>query len=390
MHPFAIPSSDPTLRLAAAGREGATRAAATVAVEALSTPSEFGSLAHDWERLNAQSGKTGVFNSWMWHYAWWQAHGPDRDLRIVVARRAGAVIGIVPLYAQRSRYCGVSMRVLRLLGTHDDSNAYNVAPLLERGSADAPARALAHAVLGMRDFDILQLADLDAGNPLAAALMDAAARRSLRCQAERSRHLVTLRLPGAWNAYLRSLSSQQRARMRHRRHALNAAHRAYYFVWHTARSVEAMLATLATLRRMRTAERGTMSVPVLAALSDAFAEQRLRLYCLQIEGRAAAVALALRWRERMVVLQTEFDPQYAGFHTVSVLLQYAIESAMAEGATACDFVRGQADFDDELVPQNERVGVTAFRTAVGAAAFRAQQALLKAARFGRPAKSAAC
>ena len=109
MHPFAIPSSDPTLRLAAAGTEGATRAAATVEVEALSTPSEFGSLARDWERLNAESGKTGVFNSWMWHYAWWQAHGPDRELRIVVARRAGAVRATA---ASACACCGSSERTM--------------------------------------------------------------------------------------------------------------------------------------------------------------------------------------------------------------------------------------------------------------------------------------
>jgi CelD/BcsL family acetyltransferase involved in cellulose biosynthesis len=390
MQPIAIPSSEPMPRVAVAGSEAAQRAPVPADVGTLSSAGEFGSLAHDWELLNAASGKTGVFNSWMWHFAWWDAHRQGRALKIVVARRAGAVIGILPLYMQRARYCGVAMRVLRLLGTHDDKNSYNVAPLFERGSAELAARALAHAVLGMRDFDILQLADVDAGNPLAAAVVEAAAQRSLRCEVERSRRLVTLGLPGAWNAYLRSLSSQQRARIRHRRHALNAAHRAYYFVWHTATSIDAMLATLVALRRMRTAVRRAMSAPVLAALSDAFEEQRVRLYCLQIEGRVAAAVLALRWRERVVVMQTEFDPQYAGFHPVSVLLQFAIESAMAEGATAFDFVRDQADFDDELVPQNERVGVTAFRTAVGAAAFRAQKTLVKAAGLGRLSKTAPC
>src|SRR2546423_10458125 len=240
MQPFAMPSFDPTPRLAAAGTEAARRGLVPVEVSSLTTASELGALARDWERLSAESGRTGVFNSWMWHYAWWQSHHHDRALRIVVARRAGAVIGIAPLYVQRSRYCGVAMRVLRLLGTHDGKNAYNVAPLYARGSAVLAARALAHAVLAMPDFDIVQLADVDAGDPLAAALTGAAARRSMRCATERSRRLVTLSLPGAWNAYLRSLSSQQRARIRHRRHALNAAHRAYYFVWHTGTSVEAM------------------------------------------------------------------------------------------------------------------------------------------------------
>src|SRR5205814_5646250 len=130
-------------------------------------------------------------------------------------------------------------------------------------------------------------------------------------------------------------------------HALLGAHPTRFFVWHTG--VDAMLHALATLRRMRSAP-GAAQHPSLqrATMSEALQEGRLRLYCLQIDGQVAAVACAMRLRERLVVMQTEYDPRYGPWHPVSVLLQYAIEHAIDEGAKGFDFLRGQQDFDDEL------------------------------------------
>jgi CelD/BcsL family acetyltransferase involved in cellulose biosynthesis len=198
----------------------------------------------------------------------------------------------------------------------------------------------------------------------------------LRYEVDRAKRLVHLELQPSWNAYLRLLSAEQRARLRHRRHALLGAHPTRFFVWHTG--VDAMLNTLAMLRRMRSSD-GMAPQPSLqrATMSEALQEGRLRLYCLQIEGRVAALACAMRLRERMVVMQTEYDPRYAPWHPVSVLLQYAIEHAIDEGAKGFDFLRGQQDYDD-LAPGNQQMRVTVFRSAIAAAAFRARRILSSA------------
>ena len=156
------------------------------------------------------------------------------------------------------------------------------------------------------------------------------------------------------------------------RNALLGAHPTRFFVWHTG--VDAMLHALATLRRMRSAP-GAAQHPSLqrATMSEALQEGRLRLYCLQIDGQVAAVACAMRLRERLVVMQTEYDPRYGPWHPVSVLLQYAIEHAIDEGAKGFDFLRGQQDFDDELAPGNEQLRITVYRSAIAAAAFRARR-----------------
>lgn len=342
-------------------------------LQLITSARQFCALATEWERLRAEAATTSVFNTWMWLFAWWEQHGRPRALKVLVARRAGVAVGIAPLYVHRSW----GLRVLRLLGTEADSNPYNIAPLFERSGATAAARALAQAILAMQGYDVLELADSDAANPLGMALAHAARAAGRRYEVRRARRLVHLPLPASWNAYLRLLGSEQRARLRHRRQGLLDAHATRFFVWHTG--VDAMLNALAMLRRPGTPEQAPLQ---RATLAEAVQEGRLRLYCLQIDGRIAALACAMRLRERMVVMQTEFDARYAAWRPVSVLLQYAIEHAIEEGAKGFDFLRGQEVGDEELAPGTEQIGITVFRTAVAAAAFRARKA------FG--SKPAAC
>ena len=212
--------------LAARTREAAAPDASHMQVRSLGTLAEFCSLAHDWDRLQGEAAATSVFNTWMWHLAWWQMHGTARALKVMVARRAGVTTGIVPLYLDTVRAMGMKVRVLRLLGADASGNTHNIGPLFERGSERETAQALARAILGVRGYDVLELPELDAAIPLGAAIVDAARVAGMRYHVAQAKRLVHLALAPNWNAYLRSLSSAQRARIRHRRHALHAAHRA--------------------------------------------------------------------------------------------------------------------------------------------------------------------
>jgi len=346
-------------------------------VEVQTSLGEFCALAHEWDAVGAAAAGRSVFNNWMWHYAWWDEHRQKRILRLLVARRLGVATAIAPFYVDSARKCGVPVRVLRLLGTAGDGNPYDVGPLIRAESAPASARALAEALLRMDGYDVLELADLEAANPFAAELLRVLDGAALRVEVRRTQRLLRLALPTTWNAYLQSLASEQRARLRHRRHAFLAAKRPRFVAWHTGTSVEGMLGVLTELRRLRSQRRDGIPGCSRSALAEALRENRLRLYWLEVRGRAAAAACAMRVRDRIVVLQSESDPQYREWHPVSVLMQYAVESAIAERASALDFLRGQQDFDDELFPGDARIAITAFRSPVAGAAFRANAALTR-------------
>lgn len=370
MHPNDLPQLELPRNAPLGTSEAAAAPRLHTEVQLVSTARGFCALAHEWERLHADAATSSVFNTWMWHFAWWEQHGRPRALKILVARRAGIASAIVPLYVDKSW----GLRVLRLLGTHGERNPYNIGPLFDCGDKAATARVLAQALLALRCYDVLQLADTDASIPLAMALAHTAQAGTLHYEVHRAKRLVHLPLPESWNAYLGSLSSERRARVRHRRAALLGAHPTRFFVWHMG--LDAMLNALATLRRTRPAGAAEQHPSVQrATMAEALEEGRLRIYCLQIDGHIAALACAMRLRERMAVMQTEFDPRYAPWHPVSVLLQYAIEHAIDEGAKGFEFLRGEQDFDDEVAVGNEQMRVTVFRSAIARAAFCARKIL---------------
>jgi CelD/BcsL family acetyltransferase involved in cellulose biosynthesis len=381
MHRDAIEYFKQLPLLAARTREAAAPEASHIQVRALGTLSEFCSLAHDWDRLQSEAAATSVFNTWMWHLAWWQLHGAGRALKVMLARRAGVTTGIVPLYVDTVRAMGVKVRVLRLLGADATRNAHNIGPLFERGSEQLTAPILAKAILGMRGYDLLELPELDAAIPLAAAIADAARAVGMRYHVEQTKRLVHLPLAPNWNAYLRSLSSPQRARIRHRRRALHAAHTARFFVWQAGAALDAPLALLAELAAKRGA--AAASSPLQrSAMAEAFADGRLRLYCLELDGRVRAAACGLRFRDRIVLTETQFDPQYASSRPLSVLLHYAVEHAIGEGVAGFDFLQNDPALDDDLAFSRQLVRVSVFRSTLPAAAFRAREALSR--RRARP------
>ena len=360
--------------LAARTREAAAPEASQMQVRSLGTLAEFCSLAHDWDRLQGEAATTSVFNTWMWHLAWWQMHGAGRALKVMAARRAGVTTGIVPLYLDTVRAMGMKVRVLRLLGADASGNTHNIGPLFERGSERETAQALARAIVGMRGYDVLELPELDAAIPLGAAIVEAARIAGMRYHVAQAKRLVHLALAPNWNAYLRSLSSAQRARIRHRRHALHAAHAARFFVWQAGAAVDAPLALLAELaaKRGATAPRSPLQ---RSAMAQSFEDGRLRLYCLELDGRVRAAACGMRFRDRIVLTEMQFDPQYAAVRPLSVLLHYAVEHAIGERVCGFDFLQSDPALDDDLAFGRQFVRLSVFRWTVAAAAFRAREAL---------------
>jgi CelD/BcsL family acetyltransferase involved in cellulose biosynthesis len=356
----------------------AERAKQPLDVWHVSNVRQFSSLASHWDRLYRGAAATSVFNSWMWNYAWWDLWGAGRSLKVLVAGHGGVAQGILPMYEDRARAFGLGVRVLRLLGTDGDRNPYNIGPLLERGAEYASARAIADALFSTRGYDVLHFADTDPGAAFAAALRDAAAAAHVRCEVRRSKRLAALHFPSSWNAYLRSLSSSQRASIRHRRHALLGTYATRFFVRPEGASLETVVDTLAALQRKRAGGSSEQQhLPLQrSAISQALAQGSLRLYCLELGGSLAAAICGIRFRDRIVLMQSECDPEYARWHATSVLLQYAIEQAIDEGAAGFDFMCGGQDCGGEVIAEgSDAVQLTAFRSTIAAAAFRAQAAL---------------
>jgi CelD/BcsL family acetyltransferase involved in cellulose biosynthesis len=363
------------------------RGALDVQVRTVSSQEGFSAIAADWERLHSEARVASVFNSWMWQYAWSDIYGHDKQLRILVASRGNAIVGILPLYIQTVAMLGLPVRRLRVIGSGGDTNPDDLGPFFARDCETVAASALAREVLTMKGVDVVELTDIDSRSPLPLAMMLEAEKMQVECALGRSEKIAYLELPGDWKSYLDSVSRHRRSGIVNARRRLAQAHPTRFFVWQDAANLDRAVDKLAELHRKRWgaasesfASREYMALH-RAAMKECFGRDWLRLYCLEIGGEVAAISYCYRFRRHIFMMQAGFDPAYAKFSPGNVLLGYALEHAIGEGNAVFDFLRGEHTYKQLLATGcRETVSVTAFRQTLGAVAYRASQSYLSKAK----------
>jgi len=146
--------------------------------------------------------------------------------------------------------------------------------------------------------------------------------------------------------YPAALNPKLKVDLRRARNKLEKNHRIQFSVA-TAETLPTALDGFFRLHAARWHSEGQTGVLVEAALQNfhrevaaGFSERGLlRLYTLHIDGAAASAIYAIRAHETLYCYLSGFDPQFSKLSPGGVLLQHAVESAIAEGVAAVDFLR---------------------------------------------------
>lgn len=352
------------------------------AVRMVTTMAEFRALAGVWDGLQERAAVSSVFVSWVWQYEWWRVYGRGQALRILVAEQAGEAIGILPLYLQAVTVLGVGVKKLRLIGTGGDTYPDDLGPLLAAGHESVAATLLAAEIARSADWDVLELSDIDSQSVFPDTLARMACELGLEHTKVRAERIVYLRLPATWDAFLMSLHGGRRSRMRSARKKLASAHRTRFFVWEDGASLDQCVDRLIELHRKRWESSGASDSFATreycdfhrAAIKACHGRGWLRMHCLEVSGKVAAILYCYRFRNRVFLMQAGFDPELARFKPGSVLLGYAIEHAIAEGNEVLDFLRGEHRYKNELATgERETASVSAYRPTSGAWIYRTRR-----------------
>jgi CelD/BcsL family acetyltransferase involved in cellulose biosynthesis len=345
------------------------------------------SLADEWERLQASSAVTSVFESFEWQSAWWRTYGQGRPLRLLVASDEGAVVGILPLWVHTVEAMRVPVRLLRFVGSGGDTYPDDLGAILAPSREAEVARALADAVMKLRGWDVLLLTDMQSESAFPSAMRAAAGAKGAACLTGCSERIAFLELPATWDAWLATLHRDRRYRIKNIRKKLVAAHKdARFFVWSDPETLDQGVDRLVHLHRKRWSrvEGGSKSFETpeyvgfhRAVMKALLPKDRLRLYALEAGGEVIAMYYFYRFRDRVYLMQSGFDPDLAAVKPGQVLLGHVVEHAIGEKDTVLDFLRGDHRYKDELATgERETVYVTAFRSTPGAWAYRTRRLYL--------------
>jgi CelD/BcsL family acetyltransferase involved in cellulose biosynthesis len=290
----------------------------------------FTGLSEAWDRLHTLAGLLGPFSRFGWQFDWWRSLGPGRSLRLVVARRAGDVVGILPLFEEPG-----PIRTLALVGSQGGGSDY-----LDVIAADPDVRRalLVHAVHALRP-DALLLDDLLDDSPTVPLLF----------ALSRGRTTVSARYPCPYVDLRAAPPIRPRAETIGRRTRWLSSLPGHRIDVET--SHDACAPFQVRFRRLHEARwrdnGGTQAFPdgrlwtfherAMERLADA---GRLRLWTMWVAGEAVAVAWTFDDDGRSLYYQCGYSPEWGSRSVGQVLLETFIEDARRRGLAEVDFLRG--------------------------------------------------
>jgi CelD/BcsL family acetyltransferase involved in cellulose biosynthesis len=320
---------------------GPTRAGrAPVAVEEVSDRAALDALAGEWASLDDRAADPNFFSTWEWMSSWLDSFHESRPLSVLLARRDGSLVGVLPLVG------GTGGRLCRV-GLQTPANAQTpVGGLAYEGSPAPILAAFVEHIRRTRGRVALKLPLLASDCAAVAVSDEVAASHGSGLHRRPSRSSSRIVVRGSWADHVATRSKHVQREWRRKRKRLEDAGRV------EARLVTAPADVPAALREILEIEshswkheEGT-SLQREAGVADFYARLAercaargwLRLSLLCLDGRPAAHCLAVAYGGELLALKTSFDSRLASLSPGLALVLAVCEQAFAEGLAAIDLL----------------------------------------------------
>ena len=333
-------------------------------------------IAPEWDDLVARL-EGSLYMSFSWCRVWWSHYGQGRELRLMAVRAGEELVGVLPMFVERLGAVIGRARVSKLVGS--DSTLAIVDPPLQ---ADAAAEALRMAMDKLFRDDRCDLVHF---GPCSDETQVAAIRTSVADLGDEARMIrdresgssTIFEMPEGFEAYLRSLSKNQRSNYRRNLNKLNAAFDFTVDVVRDAQTVEHEFDAFVEMHQAQWNE-----VNKLGHFGDWPASREFTRDLVQTLAPRDGVRLIRLSADEQVVsyyfcfqldetvywrLPARLTGDWDQFAVGRVGLLKMMEVAAAEGATTIEAGNGRYEYKDKLNAQTlplyslsvRRRGVTA-------------------------------
>jgi CelD/BcsL family acetyltransferase involved in cellulose biosynthesis len=163
-------------------------------------------------------------------------------------------------------------------------------------------------------------------------------------------------LAPTWDEYLKTLGKNRREQLRRYPKRLEKEFAVEYELAQDEAQLQRAMTDLFALHGKRWRARGQTGVLALpsrqkfhrALCSKLLRQNRLRLWTMRCDGRAACVLLNYFYRGRYAFFIGGFEPELTRWSVGTCLFSRVLQSAIAECATEFDFLRGQEEYKYRL------------------------------------------
>jgi CelD/BcsL family acetyltransferase involved in cellulose biosynthesis len=321
-----------------------------VITERYSDNSGFGRLREDWEGLLRQNRTTGIFQTMEWNEAWWESFGAGRELVLLAVKEGGgSTIGIAPLYRKEEEGGG---RLLRLIGGVDLSDYLDLI-YLQGHEGEVCTALLQNLLEDYQGWDTLELHNIPGGSPTLIQLQKAAQEMGLKTTLEEEEVCPYIPLPSTWEDYLSALSKKDRHELRRKMRKAGSAGGDERYVVEDHNDLSGEVEEFFELHcksKMDKCEFMEENMKTFFKNFTALFHRRgwLDLSFLMINGQRAASLLSLKYRGRIYVYNSGYDPAFSSYSAGIALIGQSIRAAIEGGYRKYDFLRGNEGYKYRL------------------------------------------
>lgn len=340
-------------------------------IETIETIDALEAAEEGWDALVLAMPRPSPFLLHGWLTEWWRHFGAGARLTVVVARRDGRLVGVLPAYVRRER----GLRVARFLGSHESA----LADLVARPDEDPETARAVVERFSACGFDFADLFGLPGGSLLAAS---GGPRVHARVEAP------VLLMPDGWDAaYASKTSSKKRNLHRRRLRQLGEVGAVEFAVGRTRAELEPQLEDAFELHTLRWRGRpdgstfGTAAGREFhrAALRRLADDDRLRIVLMSVGGKPAAFHYFFLLDGTMIVHRLAFDPALAQWSPGLVTTLETLRVASNDGARKVEFLGGgeryKLELADRFEPLHTATGLA--RNPLGSAAVASRMATMR-------------
>ena len=313
-----------------------------------------------WNSLLRANPASSIFQTQEWLASWWQAYGQNRDLfALVFADSTGAIVGIAPLYADRTRFLGLSLTTLRMVGAgsgDSDGLDFITAP----GHASNCAKAFIAWLVTQKEWHVCALETLPQHSPLAECLAREAQASGMRTDSTLTPNFI-IDLPSTWPQYVSSLDSSFRPLLTRYPRRLQSRFTVKFSRCEDVDNLKTQLQILFELHQMRWTGRGETGAFAGNARRDfyyrmatAFLQRGwLEFWQLELNGETVGAQFCFRYNDTVSLLQEGFHPKYAAEKIGYALKAHFLEEMIRTGARRYDFLGGADPYKSKFGAHQE-------------------------------------
>lgn len=330
----------------------------TWGVRVVESVDELEGLAPAWTDLLAVQEDPSLFLTPEWQISWFQAmRGVAAPAVVVVEDADGAAQAILPMARMRVRIGPLRLRVTDLSGSELVLSDH-LGLIVHPDNFEKAWESVSDWLHGeLRRVHLVRFRGIDQG-PFSEAILSAAGKRRWRLREVFRGDVPYIELPGSYEEFEQSLSSNHRQQLRRFRRRLESEQGGVrYYTNDAIRPLEEVLAALTDLHARLWRERGRPGTLTDSRMQDFLgrfcvtAHRRgwLRLHQVWLNGDAVAVMLVVHWGRSAYYYQSGWETKYRRNKLGEQMLAHSVRLSIEEGLGRFDLLRGEEGYKERFL-----------------------------------------